>query len=387
MGRAAEGHGFRLVGHHDLDGYGDGMQVQRAGDALYVGHFGPSGMGTSILDVSDVTAPRMVRQWRAPEGTHTHKVQVADGLLLVNHEFFRGGDVWSEGLAVYSLEDPFDPQQVGWWSTGNKGVHRIVYMGGRYAYMSAIPTGFDDRIWVIVDLEDPTAPKEVGRWWWPGQREDEERTWPEDKRYAAHHAMVDGDRAYLGYNDAGMVILDISDPTTPTPVSFLTWEGVGDTHTCMPLPGRDLLVVTDEEIHNKVAHGMKQIRIVDISDERNPSVVTAIEPPAGDFATRGLRFGPHNLHENRPGSYRSAEVVFATLFNAGLRVYDLADPEQPREIAHYIPELPDGQEDIQSNDVFVADDGLVYLTDRAGAGVDILEPSPELRDRMEEARL
>ncbi len=62
-------------------------------------------------------------------------------------------------------------------------------------------------------------------------------------------------------------------------------------------------------------------------------------------------------------------------------------PEDPRELAHYIPELPDGQEDIQSNDVFVADDGLVYLTDRAGAGVDILEPSPELRDRMEEARL
>lgn len=93
------------------------------------------------------------------------------------------------------------------------------------------------------------------------------------------------------------------------------------------------------------------------------------------------------MHENRPGSYRSAEVVFATFFNAGLRVYDLADPRQPRELAHYVPALPPGQEDIQSNDVFVASDGSVYLTDRAGGGIDILEPSPELRDRMEEARL
>ena len=36
MGRAADGHGFRLVGHHDLDGSGDGMQIQRQGDTLYV---------------------------------------------------------------------------------------------------------------------------------------------------------------------------------------------------------------------------------------------------------------------------------------------------------------------------------------------------------------
>ena len=37
--------GLTLVSQHDLDGFGDGMQVMRAGDAVYVGHFGPSGMG------------------------------------------------------------------------------------------------------------------------------------------------------------------------------------------------------------------------------------------------------------------------------------------------------------------------------------------------------
>jgi hypothetical protein len=344
-------------------------------------------MGTSILDVSDVTNPTIVRQWKTPGGSHTHKVQVADGLLLVNHEQFRGGENYSAGMAVYSLEDPFDPQQIGWFDSTGRGVHRIVYTGGRYAYVSAIPDGFNDRIWVIVDLEDPTAPKAVGKWWWPGQYEGEEPTWPEGKRYAAHHALVEGDRAYLGYNDAGMVILDISDVTSPQVVSKLTWDPVGDTHTCLPLPGRDLLVVTDEEIHNKCEAGPHYVRVVDIADERNPSVVSIIPPPEGDFCTRGLRFGPHNTHENRPGSYRSAEVVFVTYFNAGLRVYDLADPTDPKELAHFIPELPEGQEDIQMNDVFVANDGLVYVTDRVDGGVYILEPDAELRARMEEARL
>ena len=52
--------GFRLVGQSDLNGFGDGMQVMPHGDTLYVGHFGPSGMGTSILDISDRTSPLVV---------------------------------------------------------------------------------------------------------------------------------------------------------------------------------------------------------------------------------------------------------------------------------------------------------------------------------------
>jgi len=71
--------GFSVVSHSGLDGCGDGMQVLREGDALYVGHYGKSGMGTTILDVSDPARPTIVEQWPAPSGTHTHKVQVADG--------------------------------------------------------------------------------------------------------------------------------------------------------------------------------------------------------------------------------------------------------------------------------------------------------------------
>jgi hypothetical protein len=72
--------------------------------------------------------------------------------------------------------------------------------------MSAIPEHFRDRIWVVVDLADPANPVAAGRWWWPGQRDDERPGWPAGERYAAHHALIAGDRAYLGYDDAGMVI-------------------------------------------------------------------------------------------------------------------------------------------------------------------------------------
>jgi hypothetical protein len=387
--RPEDADGLRLIGRSDLGGYGDAMQVMREGDALYVGHVGTSGMGTSVLDVSDASTPTLVRQWRAPPGSHTHKVQVADGLLLVNQEQYKGGSPYTAGMLAYAIDDPFEPRPIGRFRCGGRGVHRIVWTGGNYAYVSAIPDGFDDRIWLVVDMSDPEHPIEAGRWWWPGMWNGggEHASWPADRRYAAHHALVNGDRAYLGYGDAGMVILDVSEPVAPRQVSTLGWSPGGRTHTCLPLAGRHLVVVTDEATRDRCAEETKLVRVVDVSDERRPRVVGICPPPEGDFCERGMRFGPHNVHENRPGSYRSERVVLVTYFNAGLRVYDLADPGQPVEVAHWLPPVPPGQEEIQINDVFVDLDGLVYVTDRIGGGLFVLEPTAELSSLLREAAL
>jgi hypothetical protein len=375
---------LRLIGHTDLEGCGDGMQVMRHGAALYVGHLGTSGMGTSVLDVGDETSPRVVRQIPAPAGSHSHKVQVADGLLLVNQEQFQGGTPWSAGMVVYALDDPLDPQPIGFFESGGLGVHRIVWVGGRYAYVSAIPEGFDDRIWVIVDMSVPEKPVEAGRWWWPGSWRGggEQQEWPRDKRYAAHHALLDGDLAYLAYGDAGMVVLDISDVASPRVLSMLGWEPGGDTHTCMPLPKRHLVVTTDEAIKERCNEDQKLVRVLDVTDPESPSVVGICPPPEGDFCERGLRFGPHNFHENRPGTYVSEEIVFVTYFNAGLRVYDISRPDEPHEIAHWLPEAPPGQEALQINDVYVEANGLIFVTDRISGGLYVLEPEGSLAERM-----
>ncbi len=357
------------------------------GPALYVGHLGTSGMGTSVLDISEVTSPRVVRQLPAPAGSHSHKVQVAEGLLLVNQEQFQGGTPFSAGMVVYTLDDPFDPKQIGFFDSGGLGVHRIVWSGGRYAYVSAIPEGFDDRIWVIVDMSVPEYPVEAGRWWWPGSWRSGGETpeWPSDKRYAAHHALLDGNLAYLAYGDAGMVVLDVSDVASPRVVSTLGWEPGGDTHTCMPLPNRRLVVSTDEAIKERCNEEQKLVRIIDVADPESPSVVGICPPPDGDFCERGLRFGPHNLHENRPGSYVSEEVVFVTYFNAGLRVYDISDPNEPHEIAHWLSDPPPSQEAPQINDVYVQANGLIFVTDRISGGLYVLEPEGSLAQRMKTA--
>jgi hypothetical protein len=382
-----ESRGLRLVGHSDLAGHGDGMQVMRQGDALYVGHFGPSGMGTSILDVSDVANPTLVRQIEAPAGAHNHKVQVADGLLLVNHEAFRGGKPERAGMAIHDISDPFDPREIGFWHSTGLGVHRIVWEGGSHAYVSATPDGFSERIWVVIDLDDPEGPRERARWWWPGMEAGAKRDWPAPEERSIHHALVDGDRAYVGLWDSGMVILDIADFDHIAVVSRLSWVVGGHTHTCLPLASRGLVAVTDEATFDDCQGPPHMVRLVDISDEAAPRVRSVCPTPGEGFCLRGLRYGAHCLHENRPGSYRSETLLFATYFNAGLRVYDVADPDHPAEVAHYIPACPRGQQAIQVNDVFVDEGLLIYITDRVNGGVYILEPDQELAERMAGSRL
>jgi len=152
----------------------------------------------------------------------------------------------------------------------------------------------------------------------------------------------------------------------------------------MPLKGRDLLVVTDETVTDRCAGEEHLVRVVDVADPASPRVVSVCPPPVGDFCDRGLRFGPHNTHENRPGSYQSDHLVFVTYFNAGLRVYDLSEPAAPAEVASWMPPTPPGQEAIQINDVFVAADHSIYVTDRIGGGVYVVRPDNQMENMMQE---
>ena len=367
-------HRMTMVGHAGLDGLGDCMHVNVVDGYAYVGHMGYHDLGTSILDVSDPAAPRVVAQLRRPPGTHTHKVQVCDGLMLINHERNRFEKPepasWSAGLAIYDVSRPEKPEQVGFFPTEGKGTHRMTYWGGRYAYLSSSADGFKGRILRIVDLSDPSRPKEVGRWWRPGQNVAAGET-PGDGEILIHHPLVNGDRVYAGWWDAGLVILDVSDRSAPKLLSNLDLgPDSGNTHTALPVPGRDLLVVTDEQITRFVGT-QRHVRLFDISDETNPVEVSRLPVPEGaaEHHARGVRFGPHNLHEHRPGSLADPETVYLTYFAGGVRAYDISDAAHPREIAHLVPEAPPGRGEIQFNDVTVTPERLVYATDRFTGGL------------------
>jgi len=388
MSSATDARHMQVIGHLDLDGKGDGMHVNVVDGIAYVGHMGYNDLGTSIIDVSAPTRPTLITQISRPAGTHSHKVQVIGDILLVNHERNRfepsPPETWSAGMAIYDVSDPSRPEQIGFYPTPGTGVHRMTWWEGDQAYVAGTDSGFLGRFLHIVDLSDPTHPTAVGKWWYPGQHQagGETPDWDhhsepgpgdEGRQYALHHALPYGDRAYAGYWDGGMVILDIADRANPKMLSRLEFgDESRNTHTAQRLPGRDIVVVTDEQLTRWIGV-QRHVWVVDIADEVNPRVVSRFPVPPGARHAEGIRWGPHNLHEMRPGTFTDPNLVFLTYFAGGLRVYDLSDPAEPVEVAHLVPPAPSGRDSIQFNDVTVTGDGLVYVTDRHGDGLYIVE--------------
>jgi hypothetical protein len=278
------------------------------------------------------------------------------------------------------------PREIGYVHVGGRGVHRMWCTGDRL-YASAVPEGFADRILLIYDVRDPADVRLLGRWWLPGLHTaaGEKPAAPEGLRWNLHHpVVVDDRRAYLGCWDAGFKILDVSDPERPEVVGELGgWaphQG-GATHTALPLPGRRLVVITDEALEDEHEPGRKRVRVVDVSNERAPRLLSMCPEPPAALAARGGRFGPHNLHEHRPGAYVSETLVFVTYYGGGLRLYDLRDPEAPRACGAFLPVPPRGQGAIQINDVYVRSDGLILVTDRGEGGIYVLRLDPSLAEQ------
>src|SRR5258708_20321108 len=75
----------RRLGHLDLAGAG---QVCTSGSHAYVGHIPSSNqLGTSIIDISDPRAPRVVATITLDDPqSHSHKARVVGDILIVNHE-------------------------------------------------------------------------------------------------------------------------------------------------------------------------------------------------------------------------------------------------------------------------------------------------------------
>jgi len=109
------------------------------------------------------------------------------------------------------------------------------------------------------------------------------------------------------------------------------------------------------------------IWMVDITDERRPV-------PVGSFQVEGLEGQPqptmtacHQPCEKVMGT----EIPFAW-FAQGLRIIDVKNPHGPREVAHFMPDVPEGTDRVSSNDLTVDDRGLIYLIDRR-RGLTIVE--------------
>lgn len=396
--------GIRHISYCDLGGRPDSVQVMANKNHLYVGHMFSDGL--TILDASDPRELKPVNFFTAGQYTRTHHLQVAENLLLLgnganivamqSYDTMRGyfenaladsitnRKKFRSGLSIHDISNPAEMREIAFLEMPGFGINRLWWSGGRYAYVSAHFDGFTDHILCVVDLNTVTKPEIVAKWWLPGMNRaaGEAPTAPRGKRYALHHMITAGDRGYGAWRDGGFTIHDISDPARPKLLSHINWSPPfpGGTHTPLPLPGRGLAVVADEANAEQCAKGTFHTFVLDVRAPENPvPIATLPTPRERDFCGIGT-FGPHNLHENRPGSLQTEDMIFATYNVAGVRVFDIKDAFAPREVAYWVPPAPKRLVDPRPNvalaaktcDCYVALDGLMYVSDWNG-GLNVMQ--------------
>jgi hypothetical protein len=204
-------------------------------------------------------------------------------------------------------------------------------------------------------------------------------------------------------------------PTSPT-VGYFTMSPDQGGHTSMPIFGlkppsmqsfnefatRDIVLLASEAtadgVNGRCNEPPHYSFIVDVTVENSlrappgtrvehdpyqgPMVLStmSVDPRSGEkyargnYCARGARFGVHSSEENFSNPMYGKLTALA-YFNGGVRIWDIREPQAAREVAFYVPEAnantnPDGY---MTNNVEIDNRGYIYVVDRNGAGMDILE--------------
>jgi hypothetical protein len=339
--------GVRLVSSNDIGRRGNNFQLTWLGDCAYVGTTqAPDShklAGTAVLDVSDRRRPKLVDILHSPTaGWNNHEAVEANDTrrVLVAQSGGRGGGTFGQWIDVYDASDCRHPVLKGRYDHGSPQLHGMrISRDGRTVYVS---TQWGEHIVTALDISNLSKPKVLARWS------------PPIHHYVVHDLdlSADGTRAYLGATgpQTGLTILDTSAIKTRQPnprfkmlsETFWTHEGqiVGHTVFRVRIAGKPYVMVGGELPFVGACPWDDGIRIIDVSDEAHPAVVSRftleVNEPRNCPSTWQDRAN-YSSHYMGVDDLEDATTMFVTWYTAGLRVIDISNPAYPQEIAYFNP--------------------------------------------------
>jgi hypothetical protein len=339
---------------------------------------GRTNFGVRVLDLTSASNPTITTFLNTPamhDPWESLKVNERRQMLGADNGQNGGG---GPEVDIYDVsQDCSHPQllasmPVGTGADGGK-VAPIIGHEGAWAPDGLTYYGGDLRHaqYYAVDTSDPTRPKLLANWV-PG--------------IANVHGMSireDGNRGYfvslggLGTTPAdvlnpatpatnGLLIYDLSEiqARKPNPqvrlVSKLLWKDGSVAQHTIParINGKPFVIFIDEAgsggLSNSVQHAaacaagftpFPMARIIDISDETNPKIVSRlmleIHDPANCARTApdivGLATFTYGSHYCSIDNRKHTTTLACGYFNSGIRIFDIRDPLRPKEIAYFNP--------------------------------------------------
>jgi len=290
--------------------------------------------GVNVMDMSDPTNPVLTERLVTPAMLSPHEslnISEKRGLLAAA----TGNPATAPGvLDIYDIsEDCRHPVLRSSTPTAILGHESGMAPDGRTFY-SGSPAG---GTLVAVDISNPSLPVPLAALDIPS------------------HGLTlsnDGNRAYVAAthgDDAGLIVLDTSEIQRRQPlprfreVSRLNWEGMSIPQNAIPvtIDGDPYVVEIDEfGTLSEVGAG----RLIDIDDETEPRVASNLRlevhqpenfdeisgDPGADYPAGG--YSGHYCDVPRPVD---PGIVACSMGVSGLRVFDIRDPENPREVAYF----------------------------------------------------
>jgi hypothetical protein len=172
---------------------------------------------------------------------------------------------------------PFELTLAGSYAT--TGSARGVTVEGDYAYVVSMTAGLQ-----VVDISDPESPSLAGSYDTPGY---------------AFGVAISGDYAYVADESYGLQVIDISDPTIPS------LAGNYDT----PAGAYSVAIAGD---YAYVGDWTSGLQVIDISDPTNPSLAGSCDTPG-----------------NALGVAIAGDYAYVADYTSGLQVIDISDPTSP----------------------------------------------------------
>ncbi|NMO21327.1 hypothetical protein HPC49_29940 [Pyxidicoccus fallax] len=326
-GEAESSGGLQLISEAAV-ALGEPADVYVAKDHAYVVSFSRFGVngGLTVFDVKDRRFPILKTAISLPGDNYWNGVWAKGDALYIAS--------LASGLLVYDITDPAAPEFLRSYAAGPEGVHTVLVDGDRlYAMSLNGPT-------LVLDVSQPLSPVLL-----------QSIALPEEFSLGGpHDAFAYQGRLYINHGNGGYSVMDVTDLDDVKHLGQFVHGGRAYSHHSAvgTFAGRTIAFEGGE---TNGAH----LRVLDVTD---PANIVKI----GEFRMRPVT-SIHNM------ILRGTRLYIAW-YQEGLRVLDVSNPTQPRQVAHYntFRETDPGRTDNIYEGAFgvrVPGDGHVYVVDSA----------------------